>query len=103
MWHLWLPLQHWLAVHTGTVNEAGPYYGFLSGAGSDLSEIAIIGALGGILRRHNCEVKGCWRLGRHQTAAGHHVCRVHHPDDHLTAERVVADHEAAQAEPGGTS
>jgi hypothetical protein len=29
------PVDHWLAVHTGTVNEPGPYYGFWSGFGSD--------------------------------------------------------------------
>jgi len=31
-------VNHWLAVHTGTVNEPGPYYGFWSGFGSDLAE-----------------------------------------------------------------
>jgi hypothetical protein len=89
-------LLHWLAVHTGTVNEAGPYYGFWSGFGSDIGEIAIIGGLVTVVRRHNCEVHGCWRIGRHQTAAGHHVCRRHHPDDRLTAENVTAAHAAAQ-------
>jgi hypothetical protein len=29
------PVDHWPAVHTGTVNEPGPYYGFWSGFGSD--------------------------------------------------------------------
>jgi len=38
-------LLHWLAVHTGTVDEAGPYYGFWSGFGSDLGEAALIGAV----------------------------------------------------------
>jgi hypothetical protein len=32
------PVDHWLAVHTGTVNEPGPYYGFWSGFGSNLTE-----------------------------------------------------------------
>ena len=52
MW--WHAVQHWLAVHTGTVNEAGPYYGFWSGFGSDLGELALIGAVYGMLRKHNC-------------------------------------------------
>jgi hypothetical protein len=45
-------LQHarlvgsWLQVHTGTVNESGPYYGFWSGFGSDLEEFGILGAIG---------------------------------------------------------
>lgn len=37
--------NHWLAVHTGTVNEPGPYYGFWSGFGSDIAEFGIIGAI----------------------------------------------------------
>ena len=32
---------HWLQVHTGTVNEPGPYYGFWSGFGSDIAEFSI--------------------------------------------------------------
>jgi hypothetical protein len=89
-------LLHWLAVHTGTVNESGPYYGFWSGFGGDL---AIIGALlwGPVvlLRKHNCEVHRCFRLARHSTAAGHHVCRRHHPDGHLTAQKVGEHHRRA--------
>ena len=95
-------LLHWLAVHTGTVNEAGPYYGFFSGFGSDLGEITLIGGVYALLRHGNCEVKGCWRLGRHQTAAGHKVCRRHHPDDHLTPGDVHAAHQAAIGESEGT-
>jgi hypothetical protein len=39
-------LYHWLGM-TGT----GPIYGFLSGAGSDISELAIVGALIGGARK----------------------------------------------------
>jgi hypothetical protein len=39
-------VDHWLAVHTGTVNEPGPYYGFWSGFGSDIAEFGIIGTNG---------------------------------------------------------
>jgi hypothetical protein len=88
--------QHWLAVHTGTVNEPGPYYGFWSGFGGILErlvELSVIAAI--LLRRHNCEVRGCWRIGRHDTAAGHNVCRQHHPDGHLTAATVVTQHHRA--------
>ncbi len=46
----------------------------------------------------NCEVHRCWRLGRHETAAGHAVCRKHHPDEALTAETILAEHGAAVAE-----
>jgi hypothetical protein len=90
---------HWL-VHQAGVDYGAPYgrwvpYDFWSGAGSDLSEVALLGGLIGFLRHRNCEVKGCWRLGRHQTAAQHNVCRKHHPDDHLTAGQVIDAHQAA--------
>ena len=97
-------IVNWLIHFIGA--DYGARYGtwvpenFWAGFGSDLGEIAIIGGLIAVVRKHNCEVKGCFRLGRHQTAAGHHVCRRHHPDDHLTAERVVAEHEVAKAAGG---
>jgi hypothetical protein len=70
-------LLHWLAVHTGTINEPGPYYGFWSGFGSDLSEFAIIGAVLHGFRRHNCHEKGCWRIGKH-LVDGTPWCNRHH-------------------------
>lgn len=98
-------LQHWLAVHTGSVNTPGtpPNYNFFSGFGSDLSEItqaiSLIALAAAFLRHQNCEVKGCWRLGRHKTAAAHRVCRKHHPDDHLTPQDVLDAHAEAIAPP----
>ena len=88
--------MNWLLHILGVDNVSGRWYGWWSGAGSDVGELAIIGGLLTVVRRHNCEVHGCWRLGRHQTAAGHHVCRAHHPDGHLTAEQVTASHEQAR-------
>lgn len=79
---LWHHLQHWLAVHTGTVNEAGPYYGFWSGFGSDIGEIALLGGVFSLFRHQNCGVKHCWRLSRHEykmDGITHRLCRKHHP------------------------
>lgn len=90
--HVWW----WVEVHTGAVNEPGPYYGFWSGFGSDLGELAIIGGLISVYRRNNCEIHGCWRIGRHVTAGNHHVCRKHHPDDHLTHQGVLDAHSTAK-------
>ena len=84
--------MHWLLHVLGVDDVSGRWYGFWSGFGSDLGEVAIIGGLFTVYRRHNCEVHGCWRLGRHATAAGQHVCRKHHPDGQLTAESVSAAH-----------
>jgi hypothetical protein len=59
-WTLNAPIvDHWLAVHTGTVNEPGPYYGFWSGFGSDIAEFGIIGAIGTgayqMVKKYNCQ------------------------------------------------
>ena len=63
-------------------------YNFISGP---LADITLLGAVYAILRRHNCHVKGCWRLGRHQVAGTTYVvCRKHHPDDSPSADHVLA-------------
>ena len=92
----WPHVWYWIEVHTGTVNEASPYYGFWSGFGSDLGEVALLGAIAGGWHKLNCEVKGCWRIGRHTTAAGHCVCRRHHPDGAPTHADVVKAHNLAK-------
>ena len=101
-WWFHLLGLHWLAVHTGSVStETGPYYNFWSGFGSDLGEATLITAvvvsMYHVIRARNCEVHRCWRIGKHTTAGGHRVCRLHHPDDHLTAQDVVDAHNAALA------
>jgi hypothetical protein len=78
-------VNHWLAVHTGTVNESGPYYGFWSGFGSDLAEFGILGAIGTgiyqLVKKYNCHEPGCWRVGTHPAAGGQFLlCYRHHPD-----------------------
>jgi hypothetical protein len=101
-------VNHWLAVHTGTVNEAGPYYGFWSGFGSDIAELGILGAIGTAayhqFRKYNCHEPGCWRIGTHPAAGGKFtVCYRHHPDfdgkkpTHETIAQVHAEHVAQQS------
>ena len=69
-------------------------YNFVSGP---LADITLLGGAYAILRRHNCGVKGCLRIGRHPVAGTDHiVCRKHHPHDSPTAEQVLAEHAAAQ-------
>lgn len=86
---------NWL-YHFFGVGGSGPYYGFWSGTGSDIGELAIVGGLLSLVRQHNCEVKGCVRLGRHQTAAGHKVCKKHHPVGAPSAQAVLDAHNAAK-------
>jgi hypothetical protein len=64
-------MTHWLYIHFG-INGTGPWYGFWSGTGSDIGEVAIVGA---IWRMLNCHEPGCWRPGHH--IDGHIVCRKH--------------------------
>jgi len=72
-------VQHWLTVHTGSSNTAGtpPNYNFFSGSGSDISELAIVGAVLGAYRKSNCHQPGCWRIGRHHVD-GTPWCDRHH-------------------------
>ena len=99
---------YWLQVHTGTVNEPGPYYGFWSGFGSDLAEFGIIGAIGTgvyqLFKKYNCHEPGCWRVGTHPAAGGQFsLCYRHHPDyqgtkpTHELIERLHQEHLARQA------
>ena len=81
-------MLHWLWFHAGLSGGNSPWYLFPSGWGANFGELAIAAGLFGMIRKHNCEVHRCWRLGRHRTAAGHMVCRRHHPDDHLTVQQV---------------
>jgi len=97
--HWWHLVQHWLAVHTGTVNESGPYYGFWSGFGSDLGEVAIVGGLVHMARQHTCHEPGCWRIGHFADASGtFKLCGRHHPDieGKLTHRHIRRAHEEAK-------
>lgn len=76
-------LGYWAQVHTGTVNEPGPYYGFFSGFGSDLGEVVLIGGVVTIVlgawHKLNCHNEKCYRIGIHHVAGGQYVvCRKHH-------------------------
>lgn len=71
---------HWLLHFLGMDNLSGPFYGFWSGSGSDVGEIAIIGGMVTLVRKHNCHTRGCWRVGRFPAieGGGWGYCRRHH-------------------------
>lgn len=80
--------MHALLHLLGVDDLTGAWYGFWSGIAGDLS---ILAAPLVLLRKHNCHVRGCPRLGRHQVdGTTWLVCRRHHPDDHPTASAVAA-------------
>jgi hypothetical protein len=80
------PIRHWFALHTGVIHGGpDPYYNFWSGFGSDLGEATLISAvLVGVytgVRKANCHVKGCWRIGHHPIdGTPYVVCKHHHPE-----------------------
>ena len=80
---------HWFEVHSGTVNESGPYYGFWSGFGSDLGEATLVAGLFALWRHHSCHVRGCPRLGRQVAGTPYVACPKHHPE-HKGSRRSVS-------------
>jgi len=101
-------VNHWLGIHTGTLNESGPYYGFWSGFGSDIAEFGILGAIATaiyqLVKKYNCHEPGCWRVGTHSAAGGQFLlCYRHHPDfmgtkpTHDLIVRMHREHAAREA------
>ena len=89
-------MGHWLLHILGLDSASGTAYLAWSGVGSDISEVAILGALVSIYRRHACHVKGCPRIGRFPVAGTTFVvCRRHHPDDAPTHQDVIDAHHHA--------
>ena len=96
------PVWRWLLDFSGTrPSGSGYWYNFWSGFGSDIGEVAIIGGLVQIYRQHNCHVKGCARLGKHEydmDGTKFKLCRKHHPaidaKHRVTADEFAAHHAA---------
>jgi hypothetical protein len=90
---IWQSIIHF----TGSDNTSGIWYGFWSGFGSDLGEIALIGAVIGAYHKHNCHVKGCWRIGKLKVPNTEYVvCRVHHPKNAPSAKDILKDYKGGQ-------
>jgi hypothetical protein len=80
-----------LARVLGLDNLSGPWYGFWSGFGSDLTEFALLGVVIKALMHFNCAEKGCWRVGKHSVGGTkYRTCHVHATIAHHS--RLHADH-----------
>lgn len=90
-------LAHWLGID----NLSGPVYGFWSGSGSDIGELALLGAAAAFYRRHTCHVDSprfCWRPGTHPVVGTlFRACRKHHPavPGRVTAGHIADAHQEA--------
>lgn len=87
---------HWILNFTGVhiPSNGSQWYNFWSGFGSDLGEVAIIGAVIQLVRQYNCHHKGCWRLSHHVTAKGYKLCKTHValPESSLDLPAIHPDH-----------
>lgn len=97
---------NWLYHYFG-ISGSGSWYGFWSGAGSDLGEVAILGAVVGAYRKHACHVDRCFRMAKHPVdGTPYVVCRKHHPSvptEGITPGHVRRAHRAARTPTrGGT-
>jgi hypothetical protein len=68
----------------GLDSASGPAYLAWSGVGSDVAELAIVGAVYGAYRKHNCHQAGCLRIGRH-LVDGTPWCNRHHQKARVAA------------------
>jgi hypothetical protein len=69
------------------------FYNLWSGLGADIGQLVLLGGAIGLYRKHNCHVKGCWRIGKQQVVGTSWVvCHKHHPEGHPSAEQVAQVH-----------
>lgn len=85
--HIWWWFQH----VTGVDYSSGPAYGFWSGFGSDIGELAILGGIVQLYRQHNCAIKGCYRIGHYEVqGTKYKTCHKHATGPHHT--KLIQDH-----------
>jgi hypothetical protein len=76
----------WFLTVTGSNNTSGIWYGFWSGFGSDLGEVALIGGVITLYKQHKCE--SCWRFAKHHIKGTHYqTCHVHLTDHDKLKEK----------------
>lgn len=81
----------WIAHVLGLDDPSGAPYLAWSGF---IPNLSVLWAAAVLVRKHNCHVKWCWRIGRHP-AGPFVVCTAHHPDvDGAPTETDVAAHVA---------
>ena len=97
MHHAWL----WLLHISGSDDVSGKWYGFWSGFAGDITLLfAVLTAPYVQWKRTNCQVKRCWRFGRHpfkdpDDNTIRHLCWKHHPEvgqKQLTAQHLRERH-----------
>lgn len=86
-------MSRWLEHVLGMDNGSSPYYLSLSGW---MGLLGFVGIIWSTLRKHNCHVRWCPRIGRFPVEGTvFTVCRRHHPDGHVDHADVLAAHRRA--------
>lgn len=105
--HGWLQHLWWyFEIHSGTVNEGGPYYGALSGWVGDVallgSFVSLVALLVHAIKSHQCHETTCHRIATHEyemDGVKHRVCHHHHPalgPEHKLTSTALRAHHAAK-------
>jgi hypothetical protein len=69
--------MHWVSHWLGLDDASGPVYLWWSGF---LGDVGLMATPIILLRRHQCHVYHCWRIGRHPVdGTPYSVCAAHHP------------------------
>jgi hypothetical protein len=86
---LWPHFLPWFIGFYPTPIDTSPFYQFWSG----FYIVVLSLATSTWLRKQNCHVRWCWRLGRFPVAEGRfYVCHHHHPDPAIRHKRVTMEH-----------
>lgn len=99
----WHDTSAWFLRYTGSNDEGGPIYGFVSGTGGAIPDLLILGSIVTFYRHANCHVKGCPRIGKPVDGTPYRACHVHHPDHegdsrNVSLETITHAHARAKAE-----
>lgn len=93
-WHFFV---HWTGSDFGSDFGRFQPYDFLSG----VAGLSVAGAVLGLLRKHNCHRRWCWRFGHHEwvdpvSGVAYQLCRKHHPA-HPGRKQLTGSHIRAHA------
>lgn len=95
-------MLHWITTAFSTYVlhvEHNNGYQWWSGMGANAGEVTVIAAVVAWYRHINCDAPKCWRRGPYKTAAGHKLCRKHHPEVHprrLSLREIHLQHHKAK-------
>lgn len=97
---LWHPLAEGHGSTCSATDHSGCGYSFWSGALGDIGLVTLVFGGGAFFatwwRKHNCHVRGCWRLQWHaHPGHGHPVCARHHPYGQGRGHHLKPEHHTA--------